>query len=128
MEKSIEVKSAYNSLDTLSEFLKKESEFECSTDYDRWDMRTDANGQMEKCIILKKSGMHAAKLYFEKENTVRVNHIIPNKLMNAYFGRSVKARRNILEIAAGAIKQNVLASSQKEAFEELTKEISKAAL
>ena len=39
--------------------------------------------------------------------------------MQAYFGKSVKARRNILEIVTGMITQAVLATPQKNAFEEM---------
>ncbi|SIS42512.1 hypothetical protein SAMN05421766_101854 [Zobellia uliginosa] len=63
--------------------------------------------------------MHAVKLLFVNKNTVKVNHIIPNKLMHAYFGKSVKARRSILEVITGALKQAVLVKSQQQAFEEL---------
>ncbi len=127
MEKTITIKNEYNSLDTLQEFLKTSSSFECSKDYDIWEQRTDANGQMEQCIVLKKSSMHAIKVFFVNENTVKINHIIPNKIMNAYFGKSVKARRNILEIITGEIKGVLLAPAQKKAFEELEQELRKAA-
>ena len=127
METKIIVKNEYNSLDTLLEFLKKETSFECFKDYDQWDVRTNANGQMEKCLVIKKSAMHGAKLFFEKENTVHVSYIIPNKLMHAYFGNSVKAHKNILEIIAGIIKGLILAIPQQKAFEELTIITQKAA-
>ncbi len=119
MENLIRIKQPYNSLDELYDVLKKESGFECSKEYDVWEHRTDTNGQMAQCIVLKKSGMHAVKLFFVNENTVKINHIIPNKLMNAYFGKSVKARRSILEVIAGAIKQAILVKPQQQAFEEL---------
>ncbi|WP_421150571.1 hypothetical protein [Seonamhaeicola sp. NFXS20] len=119
MENLIQIKQPYNSLDELYEVLKKESGFECSKEYDVWEQRTDTSGQMAQCIVLKKSGMHAVKLLFVNENTVKVNHIIPNKLMHAYFGKSVKARRSILDVITGALKQAVLVKSQQQAFEEL---------
>lgn len=119
MENLIRIKTPYNSLDELYDVLKKESGFECSKEYDVWEHRTDANGQMAQCIVLKKSGMHAVKLFFVNDNTVKVNHIIPNKLMHAYFGKSVKARRSILEVIAGSIKQTILAKPQQQAFAEL---------
>jgi len=128
MEKTITIKNEYNSLDKLHDFLKTASSYECSKDYDIWEQRTDANGQMEQCIVLKKSSMHAIKVFFVNENTVKINYVIPNKLMHAYFGKSVKAYRNILEIIAGIIKQALLASSQKKAFEELENIAKKAAL
>lgn len=127
MENLIKINNEYNSLDKLYDFLKNKTSFECSKDYDIWEHRTDTNGQMEQCIVLKKSGMHAVKLFFINENTVKINHIIPSKMMNAYFGKSVKARRSILEIIGGMIKQAVLAGSQQKAFEELEKEVKKAA-
>lgn len=126
MENIITIKNQYNSLEILHNFLKTASSFECSKDYDIWEHRTDANGQMAQCIVLKKSNMHALKVFFVNENTVKVNHIIPSKMMHAYFGKSVKARRNIIEIIAGAIKQAVLVNSQKKAFEELETVVKKA--
>lgn len=128
MEKIISIKSEYNSLDTLYDFLKKASSFECSKDYDRWELRTDANGQMKQCIILKKSSMHAVKLFFTDENSVKVNHIIPNTLMNAYFGENQKQYQSILEIITGKIKESLLLPAQEKAFEELEAEIHKIAV
>jgi hypothetical protein len=127
MEKQITVNSKYNSLESLLSFLKKESTHECSTEYDSWEVRTDAKGQMEKCIVLKKSEMHGMKIYFSKENELKMTYIIPNKLMHAYFGKSQKRYRNILEIITGAIKNTLLASSQQKAFEEMTQVIDRIA-
>ena len=125
MENLITIKGNLNSLDKLQEVLKIESIFKCSKEYDIWEMRTDKNGQMEKCLVVKKSNMHAVKLFFINENTVKISYIIPNKIMQAYFGKSVEARRNIIEIIAGIIKQAVLAGPQKKAFEELEQKIRK---
>lgn len=125
MEKIITIKNEYNSLDLLHKFLKTESSFESSKEYDKWEYRTGTNGQMAKCIVLKKSAMHAIKLYFTEENTIKMNHIIPSSLMNAYFGKSVKARRNIIEIIAEKIKQTMLVPGQKKAFEELETVVNK---
>lgn len=127
MEKLVSVKPDYASLDKLYEFLKKESSFECSQEYDIWEHRVDTNGQLSKCIIIKRSSMHAVKLYFANENTVKVSYVIPNKIMHAYFGKSVKARRNILEIIVEKIKDLLLASSQQNAFNELERVVQKAA-
>ena len=126
MENLIEIKQEHSSLDDLYNYLKTASSFECTKEYDVWEHRVDNNGQMAQCLVLKKNNMHAVKLYFVNNNTVKVNHIIPNKLMNAYFGQSQKRYQNILEIITGKIKEVVLAGSQKKAFEELEKEIKKA--
>ncbi len=127
MDNLIEVKNEYNSLDKLYDFLKSTSAFECSKEYDAWEVRTDSNGQMAQCIVLKKSGMHALKVFFINDNTVKICHIIPSKVMNAYFGKSVKRYRNILEIITGKIKDTLLAPAQQKAFEELEREVKKAA-
>jgi hypothetical protein len=119
MEKTITIKGEYNSLDLLNDFLKKENTFESSKEYDSWNVRTDVNGQMEQCLIIKKSAMHGMKVYFQKDNTLKMDYIIPNKVMNAYFGKSVKARRNIIEIVTGVITQAVLKGPQQKAFEEM---------
>lgn len=128
MENLLEIKNDYNSLDKLKGFLEKESIYKCSKEYDTWDLRTNADGQLEQCLIFQKSGMHAIKLHFTNDNTVKANYIIPNKVMHAYFGKSVKARRNIIEIIAGTIKQAVLAGPQQKAFEELAHVVRKAAI
>lgn len=125
MEKSIKVKSEYSSLDKLIDFLKSESPFGISKEYDHWDVRTDANGQMEQCVVIKKSNMHGAKAYFENENTLKVDYIIPNKMMNAYFGKSQKSYKNVLEIIAGKVKSIALENSQKKAFEEVLNSFNK---
>lgn len=127
MEKLIKIKAEYNSLEKLNEFLKTVTKYESKIDYDSWEVRVDSDGQMAKCIILKKSGMHAVKVFFSNENTVKLCYIIPNKMMNAYFGKSVKQYQNILEIITGKIKEVILEGSQKKAFIELEEIIIKAA-
>lgn len=119
MENLIEIKNNYNSLDKLYSYLKVASTFDCSKEYDQWEVRTETNGQMAQCIVLKKSSMHAVKVFFVNENTVKINHIIPNKIMNAYFGKNQKSYQNILEIITGKIKGIVLAPAQEKAFEEM---------
>ena len=126
MENVIEVKSEYNSLDKLYEFLKKESTYQCSKTYDSWEVRTDSNGQMEQCIVIKKSGMHAIKVYLLKDNLAKINHIIPSKLMHAYFGKNEERRQNIIEIITGKIKGALFEGAQKKAFEELEQIVMKA--
>lgn len=125
MEKLIKVKSEYSSLDKVLDFLKSESPYEVSKDYDHWELRTDNSGQMEQCVVMKKSGMHGAKAYFSNENTLKVDYIIPNKMMNAYFGKSQKAHRNILEIITGGIKNVALKGSQNKAFNEIVETLNK---
>ncbi len=119
MENKITVKSEYNSLNTLLDYLKTESSYDCSSEYDSWDIRTDDKGLMEKCVLIKKSSMHGMKVYFNTNNELMMSYIIPNKLMNAYFGKSVKVHKNILEIITGIIKSSLLSGSQKKAFEEM---------
>lgn len=126
MENLLTINGTYDSLDKLQAILNKTATFECSKEYDIWEMRTDKNGQMAQCLVVKKSNMHAVKLFFINENTVKINYIIPNKIMHAYFGKSVKARRNIIEIVAGVIKQAILAGPQQKAFEELENIVKKA--
>lgn len=125
-ENLIEIKNEYNSLDKLYNYLKNDSNYEYSKTYDIWEMRTDSNGQMEECIVIKKSGMHAVKVFFAQENIVKVNYVIPNKLMHAYFGKSEKAYKNIIEIVTGAIKQALLKGLQQRAFDDLEKTIKRA--
>lgn len=126
MENLIEVRNEFNSLNALQTYLNMSSEFGCSKEYDIWDHRVDSKGQMEQCLVLKKSGMHAVKMYFVKDNTLKVNYVIPNKVMHAYFGKSQKRYRNIIEIAAGAIKNAVLKGPQQKAFNELEAVVKKA--
>jgi len=118
MEKFLTIKPEYNTLDTLHDFLKANSTFECSKTYDIWDVRTDPNGQMEQCILLKKSSMHGMRAYFTKENTLKINHVIPDKTKSALLGKSVKQRRSIFEVITGGIKQSILSGAQKKAFAE----------
>lgn len=128
MEKQIRIKSEYNSLEKVSDFFKKESPYEASIDYDIWDVRTDANGQMENCVVVKKSAMHGLKLYFTKENVLQVNYLIPNKLMNVYFGDSKRKYRSILQVVTGGIKKAILVGPQKQAFEEISLPLNKIKL
>jgi len=126
MEKTIKIKSNYKSLNDLQKKLIQASPLKCSKEYDIWEHRVDVNGQMAECIVLRKSGMHAIKMFFVNENTLKINHIIPNKLMNVYFGKSVKVRRNIIEVVTDMIKQKLLATSQETAFAELAMVVNKA--
>lgn len=128
MEKIVTIKNEYNSLETLHDFLKTISSFECSIEYDKWEVRTNTNGQMEQCLVLKKSGMHAVKLYFPRENVLKISYIVPSLIMNAYFGKSVKRRRDVIEIIAGKIKEVLLAPAQKKAFKELEKVVYRATM
>lgn len=125
MEKTITIKNNYKSLNDLQKKLMEASSLECSKEYDVWEHRVDANGQMAECIVLRKSSMHAIKMFFVNENTIKVNHIIPNKIMNIYFGKSVKVRRNIIEVITDIIKQKLLVASQEKAFDELIKVVNK---
>jgi hypothetical protein len=119
MENTIKIQNEFNTLEKIKQFVEKESAYTPSIEYDSWDVRTDANGQMEKCVIIKKSGMHGMKVHFTKDNEIMMCHIIPSKVMNAYFGRSQKARKSILEIAAGGIKNVLLSGGQNKAFDEM---------
>lgn len=119
MEKTITIKNEYNSLDSLNTYLKSASPFECSKEYDAWENRTDTNGQIAKCLVLKKSAMHGMKVHFQKDNTLKMTYIIPNKMMHAYFGKSEKRYRSIIEIVTGKIKDVLLAPAQNKAFEEM---------
>lgn len=126
MENLVNITPEYNTLDALQNFLKTKTDFECNKEYDIWEQRTNGQGQMEQCLVLKKSNMHAIKIFFINESTIKINHIIPNKMMNAYFGKSVKARRSILEVVGGVVKQAVLKGGQEKAFEELEAIVVKA--
>lgn len=125
MEQIISVKSEYASLEKIEAFLKKETSFEVKQEYDSWEMRTDSNGQMEKCVVIKKGSMHGAKIHFTKDNAMKVSYIIPNKIMNAYFGKSQQKYQSVIQIIAGKIKDVLLSGSQKTAFEEITQPFSK---
>ncbi|MFK8039216.1 MAG: hypothetical protein AB8B74_13060 [Crocinitomicaceae bacterium] len=124
MEKIITVNNQNDSLDKILKSLTKESSFECTQEYDIWDMRTDTNNQMEQCIVIKKSAMHGVKAYLNDEKLLKMNYIIPNKVMNAYFGKSQKRHKNIIEVITGKISQALLSGSQKKAFSEIEKVIS----
>lgn len=125
MEKHITLKNEYNSLDKILNYLKTESNFECSKEYDSWDVRTDSNGQMEQCIVIKKSAMHGMKIYFPRDSSMIMTYIIPNKIMNAYFGKSQKKYQSILEVITGKISQTLLSGAQEKAFKEIEQEFSK---
>jgi hypothetical protein len=123
MENQIKINSKYNSLEKLLDLLKKETNFNCSKEYDIWEIRTTVKDQMEECIVVKKSKMHAIKIFFIDDCSVKLTYIIPNKMMNVYFGKSVEARRNIFEIITGSIKKAIFAGAQKKAYDQLEKKI-----
>lgn len=125
MEKRINLKSEYNTLDKLHHILNTASSFECTKEYDTWENRLDAKGQMAQCLVLKKSNMHAVKIHFIDDNSIKLSHIIPSKMMHAYFGQSQKKHQNIIEIITGKIKEIAFVPTQKKAFSELTNEVAK---
>lgn len=127
MEKTITINNSNNSLDTLFTNLRSNPPYSYSKEYDTWDVRTNADGQMEQCIVIKKSAMHGMKVHFENDNTLKMTYIIPNKMMNAYFGKSVKQYQNVIEIVANKVKDALLASSQEKAFNELAKVVENVA-
>jgi hypothetical protein len=127
MTKTMTIKNEYNSLETLYNRLKKEATNGCYIDFDIWDFRLDTNGQLEECLVLKKSSMHAIKVYFTEGNTAKLSYIIPNKIMNSYFGKSKRIRQNIIELMSEKLKQTILAGSQQKAFDELETIVRKAA-
>lgn len=119
MEAEIQLSEEFTTLDQLISYLNANTSFKVSKEYDHWDVRTDAKGQMEQCVLVKKSGMHGAKAYFVYKNTIKMDYIVPNKVLNAYFGNSQKAHKSILEIVTGQLKNIFLAGSQKKAFREI---------
>lgn len=119
MERLISVKPEYASLDKIVDFVKKETNFDASKAYDHWEVRTDANGEMAQCVVIKKSSMHGAKLYFAQENTLKIVPIIPNKLMNAFFGKSQQKYQNIGEMVMEKIRELLLSGAEKKAFDEI---------
>ncbi len=125
MEKRITLKNEFNSLDKVFDFAKKESAFECSKAYDIWDVRTDPNGEMEECIVIKKSAMHGMKVFLAGENELKASYIIPNKLMNAYFGKSQKARKGILDLIAGQVKNYFWLDHRKKHLKKWNKPLTK---
>jgi hypothetical protein len=119
MQAKITVKEEFKTLDKMLDFVSDESPFECKKEYDSWDVRTGINGQMEQCIIVKQSAMNGVKLHFADESTLVMTHIVPSKVMNAYFGKSQKAHKNILEVVTGKIGELVFSGSKKKAFSEV---------
>ena len=123
MENLITINNQYDSLDQLHNVLKLSTNLKCTKEYDIWEQRIDNNGNLAQCLILRKNSMHAVKLFFINENTLKVNHIIPNKIMQAYFGKSEKAYQNVIEIITNKIKSAVIEPAQEKAFYEIEAEI-----
>ncbi len=123
MENLITISSQYNSLDQIHSVLKANTNYNCTKEYDIWEQRVDNNGHMAQCLVVKKNNMHAVKLFFINENTLKASHIIPNKIMQAYFGKSQKAYQNVIEIIVGKIKSAVLEPAQEKAFYDIEAEV-----
>ena len=123
MENLITINNQYGSLDQLHNVLKLSTNLKCTKEYDIWEQRIDNNGNLAQCLVLKKNNMHAVKLFFINENTLKANHIIPNKIMQAYFGKSQKAYQNVIEIITNKIKTVVLEPAQEKAFYEIEAEV-----
>lgn len=125
MKKEIKVKKEFNTLDSIVAFVNSESPYECKKDYDIWDVRSDVNGQMEQCVVIKQSSMNGMKVHFDQDSILVMSHIVPSKVMNAYFGKSVKRHRNILEVVTGKIGEAIFSRSRKKSFSEIEQIINK---
>ena len=125
MENLITINNNYTSLDQLHNVLKENTNYTCTKEYDIWEQRVDTNGQMAQCLVVKKNNMHAVKLFFINQNTMKATHIIPNKIMQAYFGKNEKRYQSIFEIVFGKIKTAILEPIQKKAFNEIETEVLK---
>ncbi len=119
MEKIITIDKKYTSLEHLQQFVRSRSNYEVKIDWDGWEQRVNQNGQLEKCLIIKKNAMNGVKIFFLKNGVIKITHIIPNKIMNAYFGKNQEEYQSILEIIGGKIKSLFLAPSQEKAFNEI---------
>ncbi len=127
MEKLIKVKEEFNSLDKIENFLKKESSYQVSQDYDRWEIRADENGHMKKCVVVQKSNLYGLKLFLTNESTVKATYIIPNKIMESYFGKKA-GFRSIFKVITEKIKDAILSGKQQKAFDEMIVEIEKMSI
>lgn len=127
MKQTISVKKEYDSLDKIVDFVKKESTFTCSKTYDHWDVRIGHNMQTPECVVIKDKGVHGAKVHFDGENTLRVTHVFPNKIMHAYFGNSSRPLllRRIDEIIIGTIVGWVFHSAKKKSLNKFMQVIDK---
>ncbi len=126
MKAIMNINTSYNSLDAICKRLQQNTDYACTKEYDIWEQRTDVNGQMEQCVVLKKSGMHGVKVYLTGENNAKVSYIVPSKVMNAYFGHGGERHKNIIEIIVSKIVGGIMAGPQKNAFNELQTAVSKA--
>ncbi len=118
MEKTFKLKPEFSTLESLLVAVKQEPNYTSSIEYDVWEMRTGDDGNMEQCVLVKKSSMHGVKAYFTQANTIKITQVIPSKTKNAMLGQN-KGRRNALELIVGSIKSALVKSSQRKAFAEL---------
>lgn len=128
MYKQITIKQEYDSLDKVLKLLQKISQYESSIEYDTWDMQTDSNGQIAKCILIKKNSMHGLKLSFDNQQKLHVSYVIPSKALNAILGPNQKRYRNPLEILTSKILSLAISGQQKKAFNEMSTALNNLAL
>ncbi|MEM7486523.1 MAG: hypothetical protein AAF348_15050 [Bacteroidota bacterium] len=103
MEKQIKINEAYDSLDKVLDFLKTESEYNCTKTWNNWEV--PPGNKMEKCILIKKSGVYAVILRFLDKNTLKMMPVVTNHIVNGYHSKS----RGI----APMIVRTLLASKQE---------------
>lgn len=135
---TLTLNKVFSNLDNLMPTLNKNSKFSCTKEYDIWNYvrnqkgqfgnRLDENGQIAKCLVLKKNNMNAVSIYFTNSSTICVSHIIPHKTLNAYFGKNTEQRQNIIEILTSRVKEVLLKSSQQRSFSEMEKFIMSEAI
>ncbi|UII74918.1 hypothetical protein LV716_11690 [Flagellimonas sp. HMM57] len=108
MEKQIKINESYNSLDKVLDFLKTESEYECTKTWNNWEV--PSGNTMEKCVLIKKSGVYAVILRFLDKNTLKLMPVVTNHIVNGYYSKS----RGI----APMIVRSLLASKQEKLVNE----------
>lgn len=125
MQELIRLKPEFTSLKQIEDFVNNETKYTATQEYDAWDVRTDENGQMDKCVIIKKNSMNGVKVYFSDKNTLKADFKIPNKLAEAFLGKSQQEYKGIKEIVGDAINNLLLSSSQQKAFDEIIDSLEK---
>ncbi|MBS9461718.1 hypothetical protein KIM67_04805 [Flagellimonas sp. 389] len=86
MEKQVKINESYDSLDKVLDFLKTESEYQCTKTWNNWEV--PSGNKMEKCILVKKSGIYAIILRFLNTSTLKMMPVVTNHIVNGYYSKS----------------------------------------
>jgi hypothetical protein len=111
MEQQLRINSNYDSLDKVMAFLKPKTSYNCSQEYNTWEVATGS--EIPKCILVKKSAMIGLKIDFSNQNTLKIMPVVPSKFLVSFTEGKGIAPPIVRALLSGGQKKLVNEVSEK---------------